>query len=352
MLHTHDEFLRAIEQQPAEQTVRLVYADWLDEQNDPRSELIRVEEEMRQVPAYSDRFWEMKPRRNVLRERFGLEWCGRMRYGTRCEPVFRHGIPDGWRERWRLIREFTERWHGIPMGDVGGREVEIAAAEARLGRLLPPSVREWVALAFDARSAAGCPAALRNPNDIRDVPGHPALALWLSSEVVGRSGASYSAVLHSDLAISDPPVYRFLDRITDDLEHSLVRAGQQPDAESVSSFALRFLPLSTGEGGGFQAAVDQPEELRRQLTETFASTTRIGEDEVYEADNLIVWLRPPHLTIRGVHLIVEASRAAVRDRIPPFLLDRARVGYRVRGIFLPDDQRAGQLVPAIHQAHF
>jgi uncharacterized protein (TIGR02996 family) len=114
MLHTHDEFLRAIEQQLAEQTVRLVYADWLDEQNDPAAELIRVEEQMRQAPAYSDRFWELKPRRNRLRECFGLEWCGRMRYGTDCAPVLRHGNRNSWRERWRLIREFYERWHNVP----------------------------------------------------------------------------------------------------------------------------------------------------------------------------------------------------------------------------------------------
>jgi uncharacterized protein (TIGR02996 family) len=347
MLHTHDEFLRAIESQPAEQTVRLVYADWLDEQNDPRAELVRVEEEMRQAPVYSGRFWELKPRRDLLRERFDPEWCGRMHYGTSCAPVFQHGIPEGWRERWRLIREFIERWHHVPMDDVGGRADEIAEVETRLGRVLPPSVREWVALSHDAQYAANCHAALRNANDIRDVPGQRAIALWLASDAGGRASATYSAVLHSDLALPDPPVYRFLDRITDDLDHSLVRADEQPEAETVSAFALRFLPHSTGEGGGFQAAVDQPDELRPLLKETFSSAAGIGADEVYELDNLIVWLRPPLLSTRGAHLIVAASPALARDRIPPFLLDRARQGYRVRGVFLPDQPRTGELVPAI-----
>src|SRR5262245_51159780 len=149
MHHTDEEFLREIERQPTERTFRLVYADWLDEHGDPRGELVRVEEEMRQVPVYSDRFWELKPRRNELRALVGAEWCGRMRYGMECEPVFRHGIPDGWRERWRLIREFIERWHGIPMPDIGGRQKEIAEEEAKLGRELPPSVREWIAYADD-----------------------------------------------------------------------------------------------------------------------------------------------------------------------------------------------------------
>jgi uncharacterized protein (TIGR02996 family) len=122
MLHTHEDFLKAIAAQPAERTVRLVFADWLGEHEQPEfAELIRVEEEMRTLPVFADRFWELKPRRNELRAKAGAHWCERMRYGTECEPVFRHGIPDGWRDRWRLIREFTERWHGIPMPDVGGR---------------------------------------------------------------------------------------------------------------------------------------------------------------------------------------------------------------------------------------
>ncbi|WP_171472587.1 TIGR02996 domain-containing protein [Frigoriglobus tundricola] len=149
MLHTHDDFLNAIAAQPADRTLRLVYADWLDERADPRGELIRVEEQMRQLPVFADRFWELKLRRNELRTHAGAEWCGQMRYGTECEPVFRHGIPDGWRERWRLIREFTERWHRIPMPDVGGRWAEIIEAEVRLGRRVPPSVREWIAFRHD-----------------------------------------------------------------------------------------------------------------------------------------------------------------------------------------------------------
>jgi uncharacterized protein (TIGR02996 family) len=152
-MHTDDSFLLAIEAEPADRVRRLVYADWLDDRHDPRAELVRVEEEMRTLPVFADRFWELKPRRNELRAVAGGDWCARMRYGTECEPVFRHGIPDGWRDRWRLIREFTERWHRIPMPDVGGRATEIAEAETRLKRELPPSVREWIAFAHDVEAA-------------------------------------------------------------------------------------------------------------------------------------------------------------------------------------------------------
>lgn len=199
MFHTDDEFLREIERQPAERTLRLVYADWLDEHDDPRGELIRVEEEMREVPVYADRFWELKPRRNELRLRAGDVWCGRMRYGTECEPVFRHGIPDGWRERWRLIREFTERWDGVPMPDVGGRQGEIAEAESRLGRTLPPSVREWIAFAHD------CSGVLSPYYQMIELPGHHAISLQVTGGYM-RLPLLHWAVRHDDLSLADPPI--------------------------------------------------------------------------------------------------------------------------------------------------
>src|SRR5689334_19888781 len=115
---TEQSFLDAIKSQPEDRAVPLVYADWLEERGDPRGELIRVEEEMRSLPIYSDRYWELKPRRNALQAGCEAKWLQQLRYGTDYEPVFRE-IPDGWKERWRLLREFTERWHGIPVGDVG-----------------------------------------------------------------------------------------------------------------------------------------------------------------------------------------------------------------------------------------
>ena len=43
------EFLKAIEAEPTDPLPRLVYADWLDEQGDPRGELLRIQEEIRRI---------------------------------------------------------------------------------------------------------------------------------------------------------------------------------------------------------------------------------------------------------------------------------------------------------------
>ena len=43
---------------------------------------------MRTVPAWSDRYWELKPRRNALRQGCDPAWLERLRYGTDYEPTF------------------------------------------------------------------------------------------------------------------------------------------------------------------------------------------------------------------------------------------------------------------------
>src|SRR5262245_19966696 len=313
MLHTHDDFLSAIAAAPADRTLRLVYADWLDEQSDARGELVRVEEEMRELPVFADRFWELKPRRNELRAQAGSEWCGRMRYGTECEPVFRHGIPDGWRERWRLIREFTERWHRVPMPDVGGRQAEIAEEEARLGRTLPPSVREWIAFAHDVSHRPDYPVVFRDVYQMELLSGHPAISLLLQGE-----GDYHWTVLLADLQRVDPPVHGYhLDygrETTDDF----VPDDRKPLTDTVTSFAFEYgLAYLHGTGGcGIDAA--NPEELIRELKVSFPVHARWDASELFETDNIRVKIGP---SIWGdtVRLEVEMFKPFPRDAIPACL---------------------------------
>jgi uncharacterized protein (TIGR02996 family) len=328
MLHTHDEFLSAIESQPSDRTLRLVFADWLDEQSDPRGELIRIEEEMRALPVFSDRFWELKPRRNALREQAGTEWCGRMRYGTECEPVFRHGIPDGWRERWRLIREFTERWHRIPMGDVGGRQKEIAEAEARLGRELPPSVREWIAFRNDVRQADRKSPILRGRDELRHVPGYDAVAFSYSPDASGASW-DYTAVRYADLSEVDPPGYFYSLRNGNTLLPS-----DSPVIATVSWYALKVVANYAGNGGSFRADVEQPTKLIKDLDATFPLPIRVESYCIYEAENLIVWVWPSSFT-EGISIFVAAAKSLERSQFPVELWAIVPGAPSRHGIFAP-----------------
>src|SRR5262245_22148173 len=159
---------------------------------------------MRRLAVFSDRFWLLKSRRNALREQAPADWREAMGYGSGCRPVFAHGIPDGLKERWRLIREFVERWYDIPLPDAGGREQEVREAEARLGRTMPPAVREWVAFAHDLRRYPEDGVVLRDVYQMKALDGHAAVSLLLQGE-----GDYHWAVRHSDLALPDPPVYGF-----------------------------------------------------------------------------------------------------------------------------------------------
>lgn len=311
-MHTDDSFLLAIEAAPADRVRRLVYADWLDERYDPRGELVRVEEEMRALPVFADRFWELKPRRNELRAVAGGDWCARMRYGTECEPEFRHGIPDGWRDRWRLIREFTERWHRIPMPDVGGRQNEIAEAEARLKRELPQSLREWIAFAHDCDlpypdaepEHRFTPRSYFN-GEMRVLPENEASEVfaiemiydgWGPGELVSfleRSSTRY-AISPSHLSVPDPPANQYVwESSSDDY---VFRRNELVAERPLSDCVLRFLldqtrgTLSHEASAAFRA----PKVVRDQLRRHIFVMVPFGNLKLWERPNCFVVESPDY----------------------------------------------------------
>jgi uncharacterized protein (TIGR02996 family) len=325
-------FLLEIAHHPADRTVRFVYADWLEEHDDPRGELIRVEEEMRGLSVFSDRFWELKPRRNELRTTAGADWLARMRYGTECDPMFRHGVPDGWKERWRLIREFTERWHGIPMPDVGGRRDEVAEAEQRLGRALPPSLQEWIAFAHDSRRDVNYHDVICDIYLMVEYPGHPAIPLLMPPD-----GDYHWSIQHEDLGHPDPPVCIYVWEYPDgfDAPPIYVRDEVGPPADTLTEFVLGYaMRYASGRGGGLSVQVDEPDRLLAALRTTFPLSTRFGALDIYEADNFLVLTSPSDRGI-GVHLRAQVFKPIPREQVPAFLWGLCRRGCAGHGMFLP-----------------
>jgi uncharacterized protein (TIGR02996 family) len=330
-------FLAAIRATPNDPTDRLVFADWLDERNDARGELIRIEEEMRELPVYSDRYWQLKPRRNELRARAAPDWLEAMRYGTDCPPTFRHGVPDGWKERWRLIREFLERWEELPLGDVGGRADEIRETESHLGRTLPASVREWVAFAHDVRRSSTYHDVLRDVYQMRDLDGFPAVSLLLQCE-----GDYHWAVRHADLALPDPPVCGFHWDF-DNRDETFVPERHNPIHPTLTAFVLGYVwGYTSGQGGGFGTEVADSASLIRQLETTFPFRSRFGGAEIFETANILVRLYPMRQgrgssrRARSARLIVEVARPLPREAIPAFLWEHTRNGGSFHGLFIPD----------------
>ncbi len=286
-------FLRAIAADPQGDTVRLVYADWLEERGDPRFELVRVCQAMRAVPVYSDEYWRLKTRRNELLPQFDLDWLEATGTdGSRYDPVFRDGVPDDVRGRWRLIREFTERWHGIDVPDVGGRAKEVGEVEARLGLALPESVREFVAFAHDAGCYGTLAGGLNGSTPMRTT----GLELELFSTSVGVSLLGHNdetvlGIMARYLREADPPPHRFFCEWQwgDDplVEPTYAPSARPPILEqtALSLCILRHILADLGTAG---EPFDNADEARLSaLGRGFAHHARFMGAGIYEANETV-----------------------------------------------------------------
>jgi uncharacterized protein (TIGR02996 family) len=75
----HDAFLRAILENPDDDTPRLVYADWLEERDDPRGEFIRVQCRLARTGGDDPLRPGLEAREQDLLARHGEEWVGSLR---------------------------------------------------------------------------------------------------------------------------------------------------------------------------------------------------------------------------------------------------------------------------------
>ena len=69
-------FLRAVLADPADDAPRLIYADWLDEQGDPRGEFVRVQCRLAQLPAGHEAVGDLRRREKELLDRCEPAWLG------------------------------------------------------------------------------------------------------------------------------------------------------------------------------------------------------------------------------------------------------------------------------------
>src|SRR4051794_16488637 len=85
-------FLAEVRASPEDEAPRLVYADWLEENDQPeRAEFIRLQCERARLRAYDPRQGELQKRERQLLREHGRAWCAPVAArGVRCE--FRRGF--------------------------------------------------------------------------------------------------------------------------------------------------------------------------------------------------------------------------------------------------------------------
>src|SRR5262249_34068259 len=101
-------FLKAILDNPDDDQLRLIYADWLEERGDPRGEFIRVQYERPKADPNTREYLDLVMRERQLLALHEAKWIGSLDdLGTRWE--FRHGFVEKGEMTARQFVEQAER---------------------------------------------------------------------------------------------------------------------------------------------------------------------------------------------------------------------------------------------------
>jgi uncharacterized protein (TIGR02996 family) len=300
-------FLAAIRKQPDDRVTRLVYADWLQDRDDSRGELIRIEEEMRHLPIYSDLYWQLKPRRKELLMLAEKPWLKKMGYGsTDYQPVFAD-VPKGWKERWRLLRESVERWYGVPMDDVGGPLKPVPNPSAcRLDEMEIRTVDE----------------AINDPNFVKDASASHLEWMYFVREIhLSRPEADWNTGVANWFAVlREPYADRHLLTSTDGCRYGYYirkadqhtsdpqvwenewtfinlppecRRESKRSATSITSFALRFLYDQYEDRGDInEGGVELTKPFLKRLADYFPVQSDFDDIQIYDGVNVSAILIP------------------------------------------------------------
>jgi uncharacterized protein (TIGR02996 family) len=211
-----------IEAAPRRLDRRLIYADWLEERADPRSEFIHVCHEMESLKPWEECYVELFRTRQKLRADIDPGWLRRLNYFDQHSPMFTELPPDR-PSRWRLLTLFLELWYR-PVKDTDRvSERVVDSTERRLGLDIPAALKEWYRQFGYYAMFMNCGRCVL-PHD-----------LTLSRKPDGvsffqNSNYHFSIfVRRSDLGMDDPPVCRF---------YSFGVSDPAPEYRSLSEFLI------------------------------------------------------------------------------------------------------------------
>jgi uncharacterized protein (TIGR02996 family) len=131
-------FIRALREQPDDETTRLVYADWLNDRSDPRGEYLRAEAAWVALQPPAEQYRPLYRRVSQLAAALDPEWfvaVSRMRHLARCE-WFR--VSHVWESLSRARDYFATEWH-IARQDIESTLHEVVGRDATDRRFCVPA---------------------------------------------------------------------------------------------------------------------------------------------------------------------------------------------------------------------
>jgi uncharacterized protein (TIGR02996 family) len=245
-------FLERVIESPDDDGPRLVHADWLDEQGDPRGEFIRVQCALASMPKNDPRRPALAGRESVLMSRYAMQWQEPFKgYANWCE--FRRGYIETVNVE---ARKFLAR--GAELFDLSPiRHIRLLDVGSHLQRILNfPPIAKLNAITIYARHLGDqlIPALCDSPylDGLR--------SLYIGRNRIGDEGArllaesdrfrSLKAIDLSDNALGDTAARSIARVRLSNLEWLQLRrnelsiAGLAEIAASRSLFKLNFLGVS------------------------------------------------------------------------------------------------------------
>ena len=158
---SHEEgFLQGIIDEPDDDGLRLIYADWLEDRGDPRGDFIRVQIELANLTEDDPRRFDLEQREEALLAAHEKEWLGELE-GQVCQWRFRRGFVEWvWmRAGFAAHAEEVFRWTPLRSANLFGLRDAVAevAACPVLGRL------HGLDLSRDDKSEADVEIVLASP---------------------------------------------------------------------------------------------------------------------------------------------------------------------------------------------
>jgi uncharacterized protein (TIGR02996 family) len=165
-------FFEAIVASPQDQSLRLVYADWMEERGDSRGTLLRVLHELSQTPVCSARYRKLRFERDRLCKRCDADWL---------KPMLRVSVPEIRKKLEELDRldptraVFASDSHQYRLNPPLTVE-RVEQIEARIGCRFPEQYRRFVTELADG--GAGPDYGIRPLASLLEATGNPE---WLTS---------------------------------------------------------------------------------------------------------------------------------------------------------------------------